>query len=408
MDPVSSLPAIASLLVAVATSLFLVKRFGAPPSEGRYASIDGLRGYLAFFVFLHHSCVWYFYLNTGRWELPPSNLYSHFGQSSVVLFFMITGFLFFSKLVAGKTSPIDWGKLFVSRFLRLTPLYVFVVLLLFVIVGYLSGGTANESLSKLMVGAVRWLGFTALGGPNLNGVEDTYVIVAGVMWTLPYEWLFYFSLPLLALTVGVRAPFTYLVLSCAIVAAAIILFLTVKHPSIALLFAFLGGIAASVLVLFEPFRKYSKGMVPSFAIVGCLSTAVALYSTPYSPGPLFLLFIAFSLIACGNDLFGFLRSPVSRTIGQMAYSIYLLHGITLFAVFSIFIGTAESKGLSPAEFWFIVVGVTPVLLLLSFSTFCCIERPTMHLTAVFTAWLRSRRFMSTKAQVVNLSPEGRP
>lgn len=86
----------------------------------------------------------------------------------------------------------------------------------------------------------------------------------------------------------------------------------------------------------------------------------------------------------------------------------MLHGITLFAVFSIFIGTAESKGLSPVEFWFIVVGVTPVLLLLSFSTFCCIERPTMHRTAVFTAWLRSRRFMSTKAQVVNLSPEGRP
>ncbi|MDP3597446.1 MAG: acyltransferase, partial [Nitrospirota bacterium] len=226
MDPVSSLPAIASLLVAVATSFVLVKRFGAPPSEGRYASIDGLRGYLAFFVFLHHSCVWYFYLNTGRWELPPSNLYSHFGQSSVVLFFMITGFLFFSKLIAGRTSPVDWGKLFVSRFLRLTPLYVFVVLLLFVTVGYLSGGTANESTSKLMVGAVRWLGFTAFGGPNLNGVEDTYVIVAGVMWTLAYEWLFYFSLPLLALTVGVRAPLTYLVLSGTIVLGAIILFST--------------------------------------------------------------------------------------------------------------------------------------------------------------------------------------
>jgi hypothetical protein len=73
MDPVSPLSAIAPLLVAFATSFFLVKQFGAPPDQGRYSSIDGLRGYLAFFVFLHHSSVWYFYLQTGQWSVPPSN-----------------------------------------------------------------------------------------------------------------------------------------------------------------------------------------------------------------------------------------------------------------------------------------------------------------------------------------------
>ncbi|MDP3595729.1 MAG: hypothetical protein Q8S75_01890, partial [Nitrospirota bacterium] len=83
---------------------------------------------------------------------------------------------------------------------------------------------------------------------------------------------------------------------------------------------------------------------------------------------------------------------------------YLLHGIILFAIFSIIIGMVESKGLSPAVFWFIIVGITPVLLLLSFSTFCCIERPAMHSTAVFTAWLRSRHFVSSKAQAVDLPP----
>lgn len=107
MDPVSPLPALACLLVAMATAFFLVKQFGSPPSLGRYASIDGLRGYLAFFVFLHHSCIWYFFLRTGQWQAPPSNLYNHFGQSSVALFFMITGFLFFSKLIDGRTRSID-------------------------------------------------------------------------------------------------------------------------------------------------------------------------------------------------------------------------------------------------------------------------------------------------------------
>lgn len=32
----------------------------------RISSIDGLRGYLAFGVFMHHSCIWYFYLRTGE------------------------------------------------------------------------------------------------------------------------------------------------------------------------------------------------------------------------------------------------------------------------------------------------------------------------------------------------------
>ena len=128
MSPVSPLPALACLLVAMATAYLLGKKFGVPSSLGRFNSIDGLRGYLAFFVFLHHASIWYFYLQTGKWALPPSNLYTQFGHSSVFLFFMITGFLFFSKLIDGRTQTIDWGKLFVSRLLRLAPLYLFWVL----------------------------------------------------------------------------------------------------------------------------------------------------------------------------------------------------------------------------------------------------------------------------------------
>ena len=97
MDPVNPLAALACLFAALATSFLLLKRFGFPRQSARFASIDGLRGYLAFFVFLHHACIWYFYLQTGEWGRPPSNLYSHLGRSSVVLFFMITGFLFFTK-----------------------------------------------------------------------------------------------------------------------------------------------------------------------------------------------------------------------------------------------------------------------------------------------------------------------
>ena len=76
MEAVSLLPAIVVLVVANATAFVLGKKFGVPSSQGRFAAIDGLRGYLALCVFLHHSCIWFFYFKTGQWKVPPSNLYT--------------------------------------------------------------------------------------------------------------------------------------------------------------------------------------------------------------------------------------------------------------------------------------------------------------------------------------------
>jgi peptidoglycan/LPS O-acetylase OafA/YrhL len=394
MGPVSFLPAITCLLVAIATAFLLVKQFGAPPDQGRFASIDGLRGYLAFFVFLHHCCVWYFYLRTGHWNLPPSNLYTHFGESSVLLFFMITGFLFFSKLLDGRTKSIDWGKLFVSRFLRLVPLYVFAIFLLFLVVAYLSKGEIKEPIPKLLNEAIQWLSFTILGGPNLNGVANTYVITAGVTWSLPYEWIFYLSLPLLALTVRVIPPFPYIALSIAVIAG-----LTIWHPAhihSLILVPFFGGITASLLVRSDLFCQFAIRRISSFILLGCIALAVTFYRSALDAVPLLLLSAAFILIACGNNLFGVLVNPVSRTLGEMAYSIYLLHGITLFVFFNFILGITASRELTPLAHWLLVAGITPVLLSLCFLTFRYIESPAMRSTATFTAWLRSRATLRSK------------
>ena len=55
----------------------------------KHPEIDGLRGYLALFVFLHHSYIWRIFIRTNKWEEPDSNLFNHFGQTSVVFFFII-------------------------------------------------------------------------------------------------------------------------------------------------------------------------------------------------------------------------------------------------------------------------------------------------------------------------------
>ncbi|MFZ1556937.1 MAG: hypothetical protein WAT38_12200, partial [Nitrospira sp.] len=72
MDATSLWPAVAALLLAVGTATLLpdIGHLRAT-SAARYSCIDGLRGYLAFAVFLSHSSIWYFYLRSGTWDVPP-------------------------------------------------------------------------------------------------------------------------------------------------------------------------------------------------------------------------------------------------------------------------------------------------------------------------------------------------
>jgi len=298
---------------------------------------------------------------------------------------MITGFLFFSKLVDGRTKKIDWGKLFISRFLRLVPLYVFVMLLLLVIVIYLSRGILREPLPELIRGIAIWLGFTFLGNPDLNGVGATWLIVGGVTWTLPYEWFFYLSLPLLALTVNAKISLPYVALGSASVAGLALLW----HPQIHLVYPFLGGIVASFLVRSEAFRRFSARRASSYLVIACIGMTVAFFPTAFEVAPLICLSIAFALVACGNDLFGLFVTPAARMLGQISYSIYLLQGVTLFVTFRIVLGMTKVEIWSPATYWLVILGITPILVALSFATFRLIERPAMQSTITFTAWLRS-------------------
>ena len=381
MDPVSPIPALAALLIALATSSFFVKIFGITAPKGRYASIDGLRGIIAFFVFLHHSSVWYFYIQNSRWQAPPSNLYKHFGPGSVALFFMITDFLFFSKLIDGRVKAIDWHSLFVSRFMRLTPLYFFVVFLLLTIVVYVSHGTLKEPLWQIFKKIVIWLGFTVLGTPSINEVPIIQV-VAGVVWSLPYEWFFYFALPVLSLAVGVNPPWRYKLLGIASIIGLIF-----WHAAVPYLMCFFGGIVASIFVRWGIFCRFATKKTSTLIVLTCLALVVGLYPDPFEFVPLMLLSVAFIIVACGNDIFGLLNCISSRALGEVSYSIYLLHGLLLFVTFN-FVGYARVRELPALMYWIFITGLTPILISLCFVTFRVIERPAMRRAPIVTNWLR--------------------
>ncbi len=384
LNPTNPSSAIVLILVAFATVYFLTKATVTTSSSGRYSTIDGLRGYLALFVFIHHSCIWHFYLKNGLWEVPPSNLFTHLGKSSVVLFFMITGFLFFGKIIDGRHKPVDWGKLFISRFLRLTPLYLASMLLLFAIVYKKSDGVLHENLGLVVNEIVAWLGFTVLGAPNINGIHDTFSIIAGVTWSLPYEWIFYFLLPLIALVVGLRPPTKYVLLS----AICAFLIVALQYPA-KMLVVFLAGISASILVRSDTFCRVAKNKISSCIAISCTCILIAVFQSANGIVQLLLLSVVFVIIAAGNSLFGLLLLPTSRALGELAYGIYLLHGLFLYVSFQFILGFSEAKALSPIMYWLVVVGVTPPLIVTCFFAYRYIEHPAMLSTNEFTAWIRA-------------------
>lgn len=389
MDPTSAIPAILAVSTAMLTTHIIKCIFGSPKSSGRFISIDGLRGFLAFFVFLHHACIWYFYLRSGRWETPPSRLYTHFGQSAVSLFFMITAFLFSKKIIDTKEGEIDWLKLYVSRILRLSPLYFVAIAILFLLVLIVSNWELNESIPRLGLGFLRWLIFTIFGAPNLNGITDTFTIIAGVTWSLPYEWAFYFFLPIFALICSKRNPRIYLALGI-----ASILFI-IRHPDIRYL-SFLGGIIAAICQKSEIIIKLAPQKTSSMICLTCIIIVVLGFPEGNGPVQLILLTVFFTLIASGTNLFGILSNSTSRLLGEFAYGIYLIHGLMLFIVFNKKTGLSSADLLTPMQHWLITIALTPAIILISFLSYKFIELPAMQQSEKLTKSIRSILFKKQK------------
>lgn len=385
-----------ALLVAL-LALWCAGRFvrvGDTVLGHRYAALDGLRGLLAIGVFLHHVVFWYPYAQGGAWAASASRLYMGFGRASVMMFFMITAFLFFSRLLDGRKKPVDWMQLYVSRFMRLAPLYACVVLLIFLIVAVLSRFQILVTTEQLQVQFLRWLFFTIGEAPAINGLPNTHLITAGVIWSLPYEWYFYFMLPVLGLLVGTRSR------APAVLVQVLSLLCLLSFASWGLksyfMQAFLGGIVAAVVVRFEALRALFAGRGASLLALLSLFAGFAVFNDAHALPPMLFLTVAFTYIVCGADLFGLLVSRPACALGHLSYGVYLLHGIVLFLVLRLGLGVGVMKQFSVLQYWLLILTCVPLLIGVSALSWHYIEAPAIRAVPRVQAWLR---------QVLNLGVE---
>lgn len=369
MDFIASIVALITSLI-VAFFLSKLTRFSfISERDSRLDTLDGLRGFLAIFVFFHHYVITYYWKTTDQWIRPPEDYYHNYGKVGVALFFMITGFLFLSKILTLRRS-IDWLKVYESRFYRIMPLYIFVLLAISLVVFANTEYQLVSSISELTEQYVRWFFFI---GNRINEFADTRTIIAGVDWTLKYEWLFYLLLPVIASIVLSKFRIFSIVLLLTI------LYLYIKPIPMPLfstqyfiLFALGGLIALAVKMIEIPNKIVDSRLASSLSSV--LLLGLIFYPNTMDIVHHLMMFLFFFLVVFGNSIFGILRLNASRILGEVSYSIYLLHGLILYLLFTQF-NLYDIKEIKPEYYVLLMPVVAVLVVLVSSVTFLLIERP---------------------------------
>jgi peptidoglycan/LPS O-acetylase OafA/YrhL len=145
----------------------------------------------AFLVFGAHSTMYF--------GLAPKQVFAAtMGEVGVLLFFMLTGHLFWSQIRNNRYRAESFYK---KRILRLVPAYL-AVISTFMFLDWASAGFPVPSTTQL-IALIRNYGFgfstvvNSIGNVNDVFTKDMYLRINSI-WTLRWEWLFYLVIPLLA------------------------------------------------------------------------------------------------------------------------------------------------------------------------------------------------------------------
>lgn len=364
--------------------------------QARSSTIDGLRGFLAFGVFGCHLIVNHRFIETGVWSPPDSRFYGLLGAVGVSLFFMLTAFLFWGKLLRSQGQP-RWAALYTGRLFRIGPLYLAVVIVMLAVVFARTDAELREPVDAVASSVLQWL---ALGWidtqPDVNGY-DASSLVAGVTWTLWYEWVFYASLLALAVFARPRVHLPF-VLTALLSCLAIKALWHIGAAGFAALFA-IGMLVASLL---HEKRLPRLPQKVSSALALLIMGGILLGSRS-GYGTLTALWLAaFACLVCsGTSIFGLLTTTAAQRLGRISYSLYLAHGLVIALLFGID-PVRRFAMASPLSYWVVGTACACVLLVVAALSYVFIERPGIALGATLIA--RGKLFRARRASQTLSNP----
>ena len=385
LTPVSILYSIAIPLVLffILTKISLLDKLMSLDSPGKYVYLYPVRVIAALLVFIHHSIMVYNQHTTGKFSPGGmfnyestfiGKIYVHFGQTSVMIFFMITGFLFFSKILSFD-KPLNVRVFFSSRIKRLIPAMCS-CFFLYALVCYTLRDQSNQS--SFIDYLISWFSFGFIGLPKLSESIPGWSVTAGVFWTLVLEWKFYILIPFFSVfIIGKRTALIFFM-----VIVALILYLysksyyTEKDASIYL--CFMAGFAISL------FNNYCNRLPTTWIaspLTSFLCIIIYIYSFYYTYGSYnftvtFATCIFLTSVIFGNSFFGILKIKALHWAGKSSYSIYIMHALIMHIVFPV---TARSIG----YYWSLFVAAS-FLCVLALLNYIFVEKSYMHSNKYFT------------------------
>ena len=361
-------------------------------SNNHSKRIEGLRGLLASAVVIHHSACSLGLSLKGGWGVD-SEFLMRMGSEPVRVFFAITGFLFWKKVLRdSQSSPWTFLR---RRFARLMPAYYVALLLLFVICAVTAQSSDGLVSPEFSQDIARWLAVglpfgkfpDLISSPHPWGMQ-TWQINAGVFWTLRWEWLFYCALALF-LVLKTKISTWWLLGSAAFigVVARILPSELLEFPGV----AFIRSAAMYTAGSFGPGMILAKMCSPTdkardvdsnspasrktwgivFLTQGIISAPFGRYELIYSELTLLLCAVVF-LTRIGDRI---LTSRSLVGIGTISYSVYLFHGMLL-TLTRVLKPRLEVVFSEQSLYWVaIAIVFGPILLMVSMLSYRFLERP---------------------------------
>ncbi|HHT3526610.1 TPA: acyltransferase family protein [Enterobacter asburiae] len=357
-----------TIFIGMIFSLPIFKYLDDEVHEKRNTGMDGLRYFLASFVAIFHSDYFVRYITTGKWETIYNDV-SYIAQFSVSIFFMITAFLFWGKV--STKDNIDWVNLYKDRFFRIAPATIFTAMLSIVVILYLTN-YPNPSNYLHAKDVFRWMDMGLFYNyPPMNYFKDSWVFL-GVFWTLQWEWGFYFSLPLLYLF---RKNGTAFVLALMFIFIYLIGFIpALNNIKIGVCILFVAGMLCYDLLGKIRINKITCEVILLVSIVGIFIYQPELYSTTMLPWYFCMLFA----ICKGANLFGVLSFKGFVRLGNVSFSIYVLHSVILYTIFTWMHTSNIIK--EPADFKLVyLLCAFGMVCVISSLCYALIERPFINL-----------------------------
>jgi peptidoglycan/LPS O-acetylase OafA/YrhL len=355
-------------------------------SPKRNLPMEGLRGLAVILVFFVH-----YHGLIGRWlsEDTPSFAVSYFlssiGHSGVDLFFVLSGYLIYGAVLSKRTRYLTFIK---RRIERIYPAFLCVLAI------YLVLSALFPSESKIPARPLEAILYILANLLLLPGIFPVTPLIA-VAWSLSYEFFYYLLIPLIVMVFGMqrwtRLRRVVFFVGLSILYMGVCVFGLSPHPG---LIMFVAGI-----LLYEARHSYELGKLISphtdyfvllllactFPLIYMLTDRQELLPWWFKPGHfgLFyrksLLFVSFFVFTFTCfDSRGLLKRIFSwrplRWLGNMSYSYYLIHALTVNAVATGLAHIRPPENKSQVLFWALLLPVFFLTLVSSTLLFLFVER----------------------------------